>query len=213
MSTLTPRLQLKRWDGSDPYKRADFNDNWNKIDAAPGAHICTSSSRPTWGAAQAGREIIETDTRRKVMWTGTAWAPILDAPAGWCLGQHTNQVLAKGASATYTLGTLRVSRPGTLLIDLSANLATLDTTQQSASLTVYVNDQSSGHYSYMQWTGSNNNTAWQSYATTVSKGTKAVVPNTDYKIQARVSCGTLSTLSLTVYRLLANVVLASQESV
>jgi len=63
MSQLTPHLGLKKPDGSDPFLRQDFDDNYDVLDAAPGIYICTSSTHPTtWGDNQVGRGIIEVDT-------------------------------------------------------------------------------------------------------------------------------------------------------
>jgi len=123
MSTLTPRLLLKRPDGADPFLRQDFVDNWNKIDAAPGTHVCTSSTRPTWAAAQAGRTIIETDTYRQMLWTGTAWIEPNPAPSQWAASILPAQYLGKGASATYTLGSITTKRSATLAVQFSVRSA------------------------------------------------------------------------------------------
>ena len=74
MSSLTSRLGLKKWSLSDRWKNADLVDNWDLLDAAPGTHICTSSTRPsTWGAGHTGRKIIETDTDLEYEWDGSGW--------------------------------------------------------------------------------------------------------------------------------------------
>ena len=73
MSSLTSRLGLIRWALSDKWRNQDLVDNWNAIDAAPGTHICTAATRPTWGANQAGRKILETDTGLEYRWSGSAW--------------------------------------------------------------------------------------------------------------------------------------------
>lgn len=73
MSTQSKNLKLVVPDTSTPFSTQDIADNWNKIDAAPGTFICTSSSRPTWAANQAGRKIYETDTDLDWTWTGTTW--------------------------------------------------------------------------------------------------------------------------------------------
>jgi hypothetical protein len=197
MSTLTPRLQLKRNDGSDPFKRQDFTDNWNKIDAAPGVHICTSTSRPTWGASQAGRRILETDTRAEYEWSGTAF-------------------LAKGATATYTLGSITTSRPGSLMVDLQGIFASMDTAAQAVEMAPLVNgaeiNTGSGFArGFVQWTGSNNDGGYQVYETTSAKGLKAVNKGT-YTIQAKVTVNTYSTLSVMTWRLAANVLLVNEAS-
>lgn len=110
MSTLTPKLGLKKPDAADPFLRKDFLDNWDKIDAAPGLHICTSQSRPTWTKAMAGRLIMETDTQRQVLWTGTAWDDPISSPPIWTLAINVSQSLNKGAAATYNIGTFTTKR-------------------------------------------------------------------------------------------------------
>jgi hypothetical protein len=74
MTSLTDRLRLIRWTGSDRWRNSDLQDNWAAIDAAPGTLICTSTTRPSdWGSNQTGRRIIETDTRLEYEWDGTGW--------------------------------------------------------------------------------------------------------------------------------------------
>lgn len=63
MSQLTPHLGLKKPDGTDPFLRQDFDDNYDLLDTVPGMFICTSTTHPTtWGDNQVGRAIIEVDT-------------------------------------------------------------------------------------------------------------------------------------------------------
>jgi hypothetical protein len=115
MSTTSQRMGLKIPDGSDPFLRTDFVQNYNTLDSYPGVRICTSTTRPSWGAGQAGMLILETDTRRNMMWTGTTWREMLYGPAVWW-GSTRPQVTA-GANTilTYTVGTFTVNRPGTIL--------------------------------------------------------------------------------------------------
>lgn len=201
MSTLTPRLQLKRNDGSDPFLRQDFVDNWNKIDAAPGVHICTSTSRPNWGASQAGRRIIETNTRAEYVWTGTAWRSVLDAGSAWVLGVAPGVWLSKGSSTVYNAGSITTSRPGTLLIETFAVVASLDTLAQSVSLQNYVNGSVATDITgFKQWTGSNNNASSNAYDNILTKGTRAVAPGT-HTIGVRVVAGTISNASVYAYRI------------
>jgi microcystin-dependent protein len=73
VSSLTTRLALKRNDGTDPFLRADFTQNWNKLDQYPGTFVCTSGTRPSWGDAQIGLNIWETDTKLEYRWDGADW--------------------------------------------------------------------------------------------------------------------------------------------
>jgi hypothetical protein len=73
MTTPSPKLALALPTVADPFSTADLKANYEKIDAAPGAYICTSTTRPTWAAGQAGRKIIETDTLLEWVWDGDEW--------------------------------------------------------------------------------------------------------------------------------------------
>ena len=161
MATFTPRMQLKRPDGSDPFARQDFVDNYNKIDQAPGRHICTSSSRPSWGPAQAGRTITETDTRAEYFWSGTAWQPLLSAVTEW-----TNTITPWGLQGAYTrthypIMTITTSRPGNLLFMMNAGAWCSDVGNSEAYMTgsptlngATVSEGAST--CYFQWGGANN---------------------------------------------------------
>jgi hypothetical protein len=74
MATSTTRLALRKPDpnpttGDFVDVAADLSANWDKIDAAIGATICTSGTRP--GAPWDGQVIRETDTRRIAIWNNT----------------------------------------------------------------------------------------------------------------------------------------------
>lgn len=123
MSGTTPRMGLKTFDSSDPFLRQDFNDNASKLDASPGVFLCTSASRPAWGASQAGMRIYESDTRRELVWTGTAWREVLTAPPAWSGYIRPNVSLSNDAHVYYKMATFNVTRPGSLFITLVAELA------------------------------------------------------------------------------------------
>lgn len=122
MSGTTPRLGLKTWDQSDPFLRQDFNDNSGRLDAYPGPYICTSGSRPAWGGAQSGMRIYETDTRRELVWTGTAWREVLHAAPLWPGYVQPNVAMGKDTHVYYKMATFQVNRPGSLLIHLEAEV-------------------------------------------------------------------------------------------
>lgn len=73
MTSSSPHLGLVIPSEVDRFSTTDLANNWQKIDAAPGTHICTSTTRPSWGLPQAGRDIIETNTGLRWLWTGTLW--------------------------------------------------------------------------------------------------------------------------------------------
>ncbi|MGW1436861.1 hypothetical protein ACWD7M_16620 [Streptomyces griseus] len=119
MSGTTPRLGLKTYDQSDPFLRQDFNDNSARLDASPGVYICTSSSRPAWGPSQAGMRAYETDTRREIHWTGSAWREPLSATVAWPGYVRPDVAMGNDAHVYYKLANVAVTRPGALLVHLA----------------------------------------------------------------------------------------------
>jgi len=115
MSTTSQHQGLKIPDGSDPFLRTDYVQNLNTLDQSTGDWICTSTTRPAWGAAQTGIKTIETDTRRTLMWSGTSFREMLYGPAVWWGALRPNAVVNHGTVVSYTIGTFTVNRPGSLL--------------------------------------------------------------------------------------------------
>lgn len=119
MSTLSPRLGLKRPDDTDPFLTSDFVNNYNIMDASPGTFICTSSTRPAWGSGQAGRTIFLTDWKCFQWWDGSSWQASRDAA---CLFQGAavfSASLGKNSTTTYNMVNLTVPRSGTLAISMN----------------------------------------------------------------------------------------------
>lgn len=114
MSTLSQHMGIKIPDGSDPFLRTDFVQNYNTLDKYPGNWICTSTTRPNWGAGQAGMCITETNTRRTMMWTGSTWREMLYGSAVWYGSTRPQVQVGPGTSVTYIVGTFTVNRPGSL---------------------------------------------------------------------------------------------------
>lgn len=169
MSSLTPRLSLKRPDGADPFLRQDFVDNWNKLDAAPGVHICTSSSRPSWGAAHAGREIVETDTLRRLAWTGTAWAEPRVAAGQWGFSSAPLVYQNSGTTGTWTMGTINMLRPAQILTITTVRAASKPNASQNVTLTTLVDDvdRTLGSFTgYCQWADLSSGTVVYDHRTT-----------------------------------------------
>lgn len=110
MSSLSPRLGLKLETDADQFHIQDYTDNWNKVEAFPGAFICTSTTRPTtWGAPHTGMRIHETDTGLVWRWTGTAWAR--QGPSGF-LNRVTSTVdVATSATTLVTALSAAVTVP------------------------------------------------------------------------------------------------------
>lgn len=123
MSTLSPRMSLKRPDGTDPFLTQDFVDNWNKIDAAPGVHICTSTTKPSWSSAQAGRTIFMTDWKCFQYWDGSAWQNERAATGLFGGGAIFNATLGKNATATYNLITFTTPRTCSLAVMMNMTVS------------------------------------------------------------------------------------------
>lgn len=123
MSTLTPRMSLKRPDDTDPFLTTDFVSNYNILDAAPGAHICTSTTRPSWGSAQAGRTVFLTDYKCFQYWDGSAWQNERGAAGMFAGGSIFNATISKNTSVTYNLLTISTPRPCTLAIFMNATIS------------------------------------------------------------------------------------------
>jgi hypothetical protein len=140
MSGTTPRLGLKTFDQSDPFLRGDFNDNSARLDAYPGAFICTSQSRPAWGPAQSGMRIYETDTRRELEWRGTQWREVLTAPPVFSGYARPNITLGLDSHVYYKLGTFSLNRPGSLLVNLAVEVAV----QSLYTMNIYFRTQIDG---------------------------------------------------------------------
>jgi len=213
MSTLTPRLQLKRPDGADAFKRQDFVDNWNLLDAAPGLHICTSTSRPTWAAAHAGRTILETDTKREVLWTGTSWQDPLSAPPVWFLSKAIGQTLSKGASGTYTIGTFKNTRPLTATVIMNLRLACIPINAQVCFGSILIDGVertlSTGWTDFVQWSDNNAVASYNDYRYLNMIAPVSVQPGT-HTVAVRATVGTISTRTVNVNALSAVIIGTNQ---
>jgi hypothetical protein len=80
MATNTTRLGLIKPDLTDNVDVDDLNDNFDDIDAAVGAAVVTSTTRP--GSPWDGQIIFETDTGDSFAWDGSAWQPLGSATSG-----------------------------------------------------------------------------------------------------------------------------------
>jgi len=113
MATYTTKLGLKKPAGVDPFLRQDFEDTWDALDLAPGVHICTSSSRPSWAAGRSGRLIFETDTCTLFRWSGTTWHQVKQSPNGWSFFNNwANENVSPNASVNKSIGDIVSSTEG-----------------------------------------------------------------------------------------------------
>lgn len=129
MPTPSPHLGLLVPARSDPFVTADIATNWDTIDAAPGDFICTSTTRPGWGAGQAGMSIYETDSGLEWRWNGSAFKRT--APVG-ILGSAIRTTNFSTSSSTYVvvLATPSITVPAgnrTLQVTVSWSAASNDT--------------------------------------------------------------------------------------
>lgn len=98
MASQSTNLGLTVPTTEDAFSTSDIANNWQKIDSAPGTHICTSTTRPTFSQVQAGRRIYEKDTDLEWVWDGSQWERV--APKGllkrtngsWAVGQRTTDI-------------------------------------------------------------------------------------------------------------------------
>jgi hypothetical protein len=119
LATFSPVLGLKLNDPSDPFQLSDFIANWGILDASPGVYICTSTTRPSWGTAQAGRLIFMKDLKQTSYWTGSAWADLRDSVPAFAWGAVVNSWVNPGASAYFSICTFTTPRPCALAIIIS----------------------------------------------------------------------------------------------
>jgi hypothetical protein len=74
MATTTTRLSLIKPDFVDVVDVSELNSNADDIDAAVGAAVVTSATRPA--SPWTGQIIYETDTLSARIWNGTAWVGV-----------------------------------------------------------------------------------------------------------------------------------------
>jgi hypothetical protein len=98
MPTSSTRLALNIFSTADVFSTAQYDANWSLLDNYPGIFVCTSSTRPTWGANQNGMRIHETDTGLSWVWNGSAFSR--GSPSG-NLGRIT-RTSNIGATTTWT---------------------------------------------------------------------------------------------------------------
>lgn len=120
MATTSTVLGLKLNDLSDPFELSDFVGNWDILDASPGAFICTSVSRPSWGTAQAGRLIFMTDLKQLSWWSGTTWNDLRDSVPTFAGGTFLSVACNPGSSGIFNILTFTTPRPCSMAIFASA---------------------------------------------------------------------------------------------
>jgi hypothetical protein len=129
VATYSTVLGLKLNGESDPFQLSDFIQNWGILDASPGIFICTSTSRPTWTSAQAGRLIFMSDQKQLSFWNGSTWNDLRDSAPIFAGGTYINSYVNPGTTAGFSVLTLTTPRPSALAIIMSGmyNCNNLDT--------------------------------------------------------------------------------------
>lgn len=120
MASFSSVLGLKLNAPSDPFLLSDFIGNFEILDGAPGAFICTSLTRPSWGASQAGRTIFMTDLKYESYWDGSAWQDMRQAAPVFFGGVYLSTSLARNTSPTFTVLTFTTSRPCAMMCQIIA---------------------------------------------------------------------------------------------
>lgn len=117
MATYSTVLGLKLNDETDPFQLSDFIANWGILDASPGIFICTSTTRPNWGASQNGRLIFMSDLKQLSYWNNaTGWTDLRDAAPMFAGGYFLNVAMNRGSTGSFSLLTLTTPRPSSLAI-------------------------------------------------------------------------------------------------
>ena len=80
MATTTSRLGLTKPAANDPVSIDQLNANFDKLDAAIGDAICTSTTRPS--SPFTGQKIYETDTGLEYVYSGS-WILVSSMPTGF----------------------------------------------------------------------------------------------------------------------------------
>jgi hypothetical protein len=120
MATYSTYLGLKINSATDPFLLSDFTGNWTILDGSPGIYVCTSTSRPAWTAAQAGRLIFMTDYKALSYWDGAAWQDARNASPVFAAGVFLNANIAKGTTGNYTAINLTCPRTCSLAVAITA---------------------------------------------------------------------------------------------
>jgi hypothetical protein len=118
VATYSTLLGLKLNTGSDPFLLSDFIANWGILDQSPGVFVCTSLTKPAWGAAQAGRKIFMTDLKQTQFWTGTAFQDELNSVPVFVGGTYIDTAMSRNNSSIFTVFSFTTSRPGSASIIL-----------------------------------------------------------------------------------------------
>lgn len=109
MPTSSARLGIAKPTTADDFDTAELAANWQLVDDHPGIFICTSGTRPSWGANQDGMQIYETDTDLYWRWDGAAFART--AAKGYLAGTSRTTNVTENAGVPITILSQAVTVP------------------------------------------------------------------------------------------------------
>lgn len=109
MTTSSARLAIAKPTTADDFDTDEIAANWQKVDDHPGIYICTSGTRPSWGAAHEGMLILETDTDLYWRWTGAAFTRL--GPSGHLGGTSRTTSVTENAGVAATVLSQAVTVP------------------------------------------------------------------------------------------------------
>lgn len=108
MTTTSDRLGIEKPTETDDFDVDELAENWQKVDDHPGVFICTSGSRPAWGAPHEGMLIYEQDRDLYWSWTGSVFE------RAWPKGHLGGTRRTADLSTTSTTPAVLVSRVATV---------------------------------------------------------------------------------------------------
>jgi hypothetical protein len=137
VATYSTVLGLKLNDETDPFQLSDFTANYQILDASPGVFICTSTTRPNWGANQNGRLIFMSDLKQLSYWNNTSgWTDLRDSAPVFAGGYFIDADLNPGSTASFGLLTFTTPRPSALAIWATATYTTQSDAWQVVSQSI-----------------------------------------------------------------------------
>jgi hypothetical protein len=203
MATYSTYLGLKLNGASDPFLLSDFLGNWTILDGSPGTYVCTSTSRPAWTAAQAGRLIFMTDYKCLSYWDGAQWQDCRDASPAFAAGVYLNANIAKGTTGIYTVINLTTPRTCSLAIALTVTYLCTATANQDVMQRVLLDgagstgNQLGGYREQLRFTASAGVSGNAGMCATSLQVYSGITPGT-HTIGVGVDVGTVSTTAVNV---------------
>lgn len=192
MATFSSVMGLKLNDQSDPFQLSDFVGNWNILDKSPGVYICTSTSKPSWGTAQAGRMIFMADLKHVSYWSGTGWNDLRDGAPIFAGGVFVNQTANPGSTPVYNVLTFTTPRPCTLAIWLTGTYGYPNNKFQNANQAVTFDGVAGfmgGYQEQIRFSGNNLDNGADASITCMSMQVIPSISAGQHRIGARLQVG------------------------